>query len=209
MLLGRLSFGLCALWLALGQVQSRAQLFLVAERSATNSPDPGTLALAWNPSPDPNATGYFLGWGLASGVCTNLLDAGNSTSATVAGLATNVTYYFTIVTYDAAGDESPPSNEITYAVPVAAPAPVGPGLGIGFAGAGTAAVAHFSFPGSAGAAYDLQASQDLQQWETLCTTNCSSDGPIVFDDPDMRIYPRRFYRLQLRLGVFYIALTPR
>ena len=58
------------------------------------------------------------------------------------------------------------------------------------------AVAHLSFPGSAGATYDLQASQDLQQWETLCTTNCASDGPIVFDDPDMGLYPRRFYRLQ-------------
>ncbi|MGO8927524.1 MAG: beta strand repeat-containing protein [Limisphaerales bacterium] len=92
----------------------RAQLFLVAERSATNSPEPGMVALGWNPSPDTNADGYFLCWGLASGACTNLLDAGNSTNATVAGMATNVTYYFTIVAYDAAGDESPPSNEIAY-----------------------------------------------------------------------------------------------
>jgi hypothetical protein len=196
MSLGRLSLGFCAVWMAFAQVPLRAQLFLVAGRSDTNSPDPGLVALAWNPSPDPNATGYYLCWGLASGLCTNLLDAGNSTSVTVAGLATNVTYYFTIVTYDAAGDESPPSNEITYAVPVGSPPAVGPALSIGFAGAGAGAAAHFSFPGSAGTTYDLQASQDLQQWETLCTTNCASDGPIVFEDPEMGIYPRRFYRLQ-------------
>ena len=198
MSLGRLSLGFCAVWMALAQVQSRAQLFLVAGRSDTNAPDPGLVALAWNPSPDPNATGYYLCWGLVSGLCTNLLDTGNSTNATVAGLATNVTYYFTIVTYDPAGDKSPPSNEITYAVPVDSPPAVGPALGIGFGGTGAEAIAHLSFPGSAGATYDLQASQDLQQWETLWTTNCASDGLIVFDDPDMGVYPRRFYRLQQR-----------
>src|ERR1035437_5015675 len=104
MLLGRLSLGLCALWMAFGQFSSRAQLFLVAGRSETNSPDPGLVALAWNPSPDTRATGYFLSWGLDSSDCTNFLDAGNSTNATVAGMVPYVGYYFTIVTYDAADD---------------------------------------------------------------------------------------------------------
>ena len=51
-------------------IASQAQLFLVAGRSATNSPDPGIVALAWDPSPDPRATGYFLCWGLDSSDCT-------------------------------------------------------------------------------------------------------------------------------------------
>jgi hypothetical protein len=193
----RLNWLYCAVLIACGQVQARAQLFLVAGRSETNSPAPGVVALGWNPSPDPNATGYFLCWGLASGVCTNLLDAGNSTSATVAGLATNVTYYFSVVTYGA-GTESPPSNEIAYAVPGGSPAAVGPKLGIGFGGTGAGAVARFSFLGSAGTTYDLQASQDFQQWATLWTTNCASDGLIVFEETDMGNYPSRFYRLQQR-----------
>jgi hypothetical protein len=121
MLLGRLSLGLCALWMAFGQVQARAQLFLIAGRSATNSPDPGVVALAWNPSPDPRATGYFLCWGLNSSACTNFLDVGNVTNATVAGMVPNVDYSFTIVTYDAAGDQSPPSNQITATVAPATP----------------------------------------------------------------------------------------
>jgi hypothetical protein len=196
-LIGRFSFWLCAVLLGCGQVASHAQLFLVAGRSGTNPPDPGMVALGWNPSPDPRATGYFLCWGLASGACTNLLDAGSSTSATVAGLATNVTYYFSVVTYGA-GPESPPSNEIAYAVPGGSPAAVGPRLGMRFGGTGAGAVERFSFLGSAGAIYDLQASQDLQQWETLWTTNCASDGLIVFDETDMGIYPSRFYRLQQR-----------
>ena len=113
MLSARLNWLCCVVLMTYGQVQARTGLFLVAERSATNSIDPGTVALGWNPSPDPRATGYFLCWGLNSSDCTNFLDVGNVTNATVAGLAPNVGYYFTIVTYDAAGDQSPPSNQIT------------------------------------------------------------------------------------------------
>ena len=121
MLLGRLSLGLCALWMAFGQFSSRAQLFLVAQQSGTNPPAPGQVALGWNASPDTRGTGYFLGWRLDSSDCTNFLDVGNVTNATVAGLASNVGYYFTIVTYDAAGDQSPPSNQITVTLTPANP----------------------------------------------------------------------------------------
>ena len=107
--------------MACGQVQARAQLFVVGERPPDNSPDPGVMALVWNPSPDTRATGYFLCWGLASSDCTNFLDVGNVTNATVAGLVPNIGYYFTIVTYDAAGDQSPPSNQITATVTPANP----------------------------------------------------------------------------------------
>jgi hypothetical protein len=110
LLFRRLNWFWCVVLLACGQVPVRAQLFL----AATNSPGPGLVALGWNPGPDTKATGYFLSWGLASGVCTNFLDAGNVTNATVAGLVPNVDYYFTIVTYDPVGDQSPPSNEIIY-----------------------------------------------------------------------------------------------
>ena len=120
-LIGRLSFWLCAVLLGCGQVSSRAQLFLVAQRSGANFPDPGLVALGWNPSPDTRATGYFLCWGLASGACTNFLDVGNVTNATVAGAVPSVGYCFTIVTYDAAGDQSPPSNEITATITPADP----------------------------------------------------------------------------------------
>ncbi|MGD0261291.1 MAG: fibronectin type III domain-containing protein [Verrucomicrobiota bacterium] len=119
MLIGRLSFWWCAILMACGQVPACAQLFLVASPAATNAPASGLVALGWNPSPDTNATGYFLCWGLSSDACTNLLDAGDSTSATVAGLATNAAYYFSVVAYDSMGDESPPSNEISYSPPSA------------------------------------------------------------------------------------------
>jgi hypothetical protein len=114
LLFRRLNWFWCVVLLACGQVNGRAQLFLAAQNSATNSPGPGLVAFGWNPSPDTRATGYFLSWGYASGACTNFLDVGNATNVTVAGLLPNGDYYFAIVTYDAAGDQSPPSNEIMY-----------------------------------------------------------------------------------------------
>lgn len=119
-LLRRLSLWLCVVLVVCGQVTSLAQLFLAAERPGSDLASPGLVALGWNPSPDTNATGYFLCWGVSSDACTNLLDAGNATNATVAGLAPNVSYYFSVVAYGAAGQESPPSNEIAYSAPAAA-----------------------------------------------------------------------------------------
>jgi hypothetical protein len=103
-----------------------------------------------------------------------------------------------VVAYDGAGQRSPPSNEIADTAPANLPAGVGPELGIGFGGAGGEAVLRLSFQGSAGRNYDIQASQDLQHWATLWTTNCASDGLSVFEVTDMANYPRRFYSLSQR-----------
>ena len=172
-----------------GQISSRAQLFLVAQRPGTNS-TPDLVALGWNPSPDTNATGYFLCWGLASGTCTNRLGAGNATNATVAGLATSAKYYFSVVAYGAEGRESPPSNIIAYSLP--------PTLSIWPSNGGSAPRLALSFPGNAGAVYSLQATLDFTNWATLFTTNCAAAGPVVFQVTDPANYPRRFYRLALQ-----------
>jgi hypothetical protein len=47
MLIGRLSFWLCAILMACGQVPACAQLFLVAPLAATNAPASGLVALSW------------------------------------------------------------------------------------------------------------------------------------------------------------------
>jgi hypothetical protein len=200
---GRYGLWLFAVLSAFGQVSLSAQLFLVAGRSATSAPATtapasGLVSLGWNPGPDPNVTGYFLCWGLSSGACTNRLDAGNVTNTTVAGLAANVTYYFNVVAYGAAGQEAPPSNEVAYTVPADSPVGVGPELGVRIAGTGAGGALHLSFPGSAGATYDIQATQDFQHWATLWTTNCASAGLITFGVTDMADYPSRFYRLAQR-----------
>lgn len=79
----------------------------------------GSVTLAWDASPDASVTGYRVYYGDASGNYTNSAAVGNVTTATFANLVDGATYYFAAVAFDAAGTESPFSNEATYTVPVA------------------------------------------------------------------------------------------
>jgi hypothetical protein len=188
---------LCAFFLALSPVVFSAPLYLFDGQSATHSPPPSSLvSLGWNSSPSTNVSGYYLCWGLASGACTNHLDVGNLTSATVGGLAPKVTYYFTVVAYDYRGDMAPPSNEVSYAAP-ASPPPATPAvLTVALQGSGSAAnILQLSFEGKAGATYQLQATDDFQNWETIWTTNCLADGPLAATVTDLASHPQRFFRV--------------
>jgi len=71
--------------------------------------------LAWNPSPDPTVTGYYLVWGLSSGdyTSTNSYPA-NQTSAEVDGLTTNQVYYFNIAAVSSSDLVSPYGIEVVY-----------------------------------------------------------------------------------------------
>jgi hypothetical protein len=157
------------------------------------APATGFATLAWAPSTANNVAGYFVFSGLASGVYTAQLDVGNTNSVLINGLETNVTYYFEVIAYDSTGTQSPPSNEISYstsAALVAAPAT----LGIRFGLQGSSPVLGLSFPGSTGHVYHIEASTNLQDWATVWSTNCVSNGTLVFYDT--AIQPARFYRLQ-------------
>jgi hypothetical protein len=60
--------------------------------------------------------GYNLYFGVASKVYTNMVSFGNVTAASISGLSTGTTYFFTVTAVDFAGLESPYSNETTYTV---------------------------------------------------------------------------------------------
>ncbi len=81
----------------------------------------GNVTLAWDASPDASVTGYRVYYGVATASYTNSAAVGNATSATLANLTDGVTYYFAATAYDAAGTESPFSNEASYTVPVGSP----------------------------------------------------------------------------------------
>jgi Fibronectin type III domain len=180
--------------LVFGQLPLQAALFLIDAPANLNAPPSATsMSMDWDPSPTPDVAGYFLYYGLASGDRTNRLDVGNVTSVTVGGVETNFTYYLTLVTYDGAGIESAPSNEIEYA-PSGLSAPEMPRLDVQLQSEGNPGrFLRLSFGGTAGLTYQIQATEDLRQWITLWTTNCVSDGLIVFEPANMVSY--RFYRL--------------
>lgn len=79
------------------------------------------VTLAWNPSPDPTVTGYFLYFGGASGTYTNKTDRGFVTNAVINGLVNGDTYFFAVSAYDSAGLESLRSAEVSYTVPAPNP----------------------------------------------------------------------------------------
>jgi len=73
---------------------------------------PCVIQLAWDPSPDPTVTNYFIYSGVGSFQYTNRASVGNVTNCTVS-LVRGATYYFA-ATAQAGGLESIFSNEISY-----------------------------------------------------------------------------------------------
>lgn len=74
--------------------------------------DAATMRLSWSSGPEADLSGYRLRYGTAPGAVDGQVDAGRATSADVNGLDLGVTYYFSVVAYDTAGNESDPSAEV-------------------------------------------------------------------------------------------------
>lgn len=73
--------------------------------------------LAWDASPGPGVTGYGIGYSEISGnYLAGTLDAGNNLALTVPNLVPGHTYYFAAFAYDAAGNRSAYSNEVSATV---------------------------------------------------------------------------------------------
>ncbi len=76
-----------------------------------------TVQLAWNANSETNLTGYKLYMGTASGVYGSPTTLGLVTSTRVTNLEPGTTYYFALTAFNAAGQESPKSAELTYQAP--------------------------------------------------------------------------------------------
>jgi hypothetical protein len=81
----------------------------------------GSVAIRWQATPD--ADGYIIHWGATSGVYEHELDVGRPMgddgvlSFVLDGVPTPTTVYIALTSYDAAGAESPFSNELSTFVP--------------------------------------------------------------------------------------------
>jgi fibronectin type III domain protein len=86
-----------------------------------------SVTLTWGPDSIPNFAGYRLYYGTSPGAYTQRIEVGNSTSISVSNLTDGQRYFFAVTAYNTSGAESPPSNKISYTVPlpitVAAPVP--------------------------------------------------------------------------------------
>jgi len=75
------------------------------------------LTFAWDPNPEPDVIGYRLKFGSESGVYTRTVNVGNVTSFTEAidwsvENREGAERFVVVTAYNAAGLESPPSNEL-------------------------------------------------------------------------------------------------
>lgn len=154
------------------------------------------VTLAWDPSPDPTVAGYRLYYGVASGTYTNVIDAGNRTSATASNLVFGVTYYFAVTAYDASGVESLPSNEVSYEAP--SPPIQQPEI----TGFRTMSGGGFSLTvtGKVNQSFVLLGASNLAapiHWTPIATYVVGSSGLLDCRDFAATNFPQRFYRIQV------------
>jgi len=146
-----------------------------------------SVSLAWDLSPETNVVGYFVYFGVESGVYTNRVEVGNTNSCQICGLVEGMTYYFVVTSADANRLENDPSNEVSYLVPGMVQIQVRGHL-----------FPSVTFPVSPGQWYELQASQDLSSWQTIWVKMGLDNSWVEFLDIESVFYRQRFYRVLMR-----------
>jgi len=159
-----------------------AATFAAIEKGRADS-----LNLIWDASTSANVTGYNVYYGTNSGNYLYKVNAGNALSVTVSNVISGVRYYFVATAYDASGNESPFSPEVTFLVPFVlnispATASGGPAL--------------LSFTVAPGRWYEVQATSDLLNWTSLWQSDVMAGSAwLQYTDSDTAFFEQRFYRL--------------
>ncbi len=145
------------------------------------------IILGWNASASPSVTGYHVYYGTTSGIYSYKVDAGNATSVTISNLTGGVTYYFAATAYDANGDESQFSGEVSFLAAASLEMSIGPSSG------GPPAI---QFPAELGHWYEIQATTDFQNWSSIWQSDvATSNVSMQYTDPNAGSFTSRFYRL--------------
>ena len=146
-----------------------------------------SLTLSWNASESAEVAGYDVYYGTNSGNYPSMINVGDATSVTITNLAPGVTYYFAATAYDAEGDQSAFSGQISYLVP---------GLLTRAPGAAPGSAGKMQFSVAPGSWYEIQATTDLINWSSIWQSSVATTNEwMQFADPDTGSYASRFYRL--------------
>jgi fibronectin type 3 domain-containing protein len=113
---------------------------------------PNVVTLTWDPSPSSDVTGYNVYYGPYAGYYPYEVSVTGTNQATISGLLDGGTYYFVVRSYGGSGEESDPSGQASYAVPLLDP----PGAisSIGQTGQGVA-LSWAPSPGAAVVGYNI------------------------------------------------------
>jgi Fibronectin type III domain len=104
-----ISLGVVRRALALGGIG------LLVGGSLSQAQETASVTLAWDPpSGASGIAGYRVYYGTSSGSYPQIINVGNTTTATVSNLVSGQTYYFVVTDYNTAGLESAPSNQASF-----------------------------------------------------------------------------------------------
>ncbi|MFO7708501.1 MAG: choice-of-anchor U domain-containing protein [Desulfobacterales bacterium] len=103
-----------------------------------------TVTLAWDPNSESDLAGYRLHCGTASRNYTQIIDVGRVTQYAITNLSAGQTYYFAATAYNAAGNESGYSAEVSHTIPAPNSPPATPSVPSGASSALVAASITFT-----------------------------------------------------------------
>jgi hypothetical protein len=147
----------------------------------------GSVLLSWEPSSSPGVIGYDVYYGTSPGNFPYMVNAGGSTSVTLAGLSPGVTYYFVATAYDSLGRHSAWSAPASFRVPETLTMVTAPGPG---------RAALLRFPVQPGRRYEVLAASDGMTWKVIWQSgSASGSGWMECADTNATAYATRFYRV--------------
>ena len=153
------------------------------------------VVLSWDASSSPQAAGYYVYYGTTSGIYSYRVNAGNATSVTLPNLIPGATYYISATSYDASGNQSSFSGEVSFTAPVDSSGTVSLSA-VSASGSGPAGAGSLQFPASSGHSYEIQATTDFVNWTSIWQSGAISSNTLLqFTDPDAASFAARFYRL--------------
>lgn len=164
-----------------------ALLALTVLITSVNASQP--LTLEWNPSADPSVMGYKIHYRETARTNEIIVDAKNTNAFTLIGLADATTYSFYVTSYNAAGQESVPSNTVDYTTPLA---PLRPTLARDAQGK---PILRFHIDAVTGKRFALESSTNLVNWTAILTATIGQ--AIDYEVMNLIAEPRRFYRAAL------------
>ena len=154
------------------------------------------LELEWDPSVSQEATGYRI-YCSRDGQPAEVVSVGSVTTFQLHGLTPGVTYVIYATAYDATGRESPPSNILTYTVPVPPPDPHAvPITSYHRTASGGLQLIWESIPGYT---YSVLFKDDLSEpvWRVLQTGLLAGSASLYYVDNSAGPLSTRFYRVSL------------
>jgi outer membrane biosynthesis protein TonB len=86
-----------------------------------------SVALAWDANADPSVVGYRYHQGSSSGNYSQSVDVGSAKSVSINSLSAGQTYFFAVTSYNASGQESLASNQVSFTAstaPTPTPTPI-------------------------------------------------------------------------------------